>query len=226
MILEYLSIIKQPAGTYIYPRSTSLRQRTVWSTQGKQEYSNPAIWVWYGPCSQKSALFFQRSGTRISWSRGVFGEWKTPLKSSSQRGAFHFFCCFFLFRFFVASLLSINRKSSIRFAWWVHISEVKYYDGKRQVSEFARFKVFPIFKKSKWTRHRQKTERGTSLNFVSTRRSQSGISNEWAGNDCSRLCPASIFSFFHYLPNFAIKSMLCPKLHILGLTLPDFGVHF
>ena len=130
----------------------------------------------------------------------------------------------FLFRLFVASLLSINLKSSIRFAWWVHISEVKYYDGKRQVSEFARFEVFPILKK--WTRYRQKTERGTSFYFVSTRRSRSGISNEWAGNDCSRLCPASIFLFFQYRPNFAIKSMLCPKLHILGLMLPDFGVHF
>ena len=133
----------------------------------------------------------------------------------------------FLFRLFVASLLSINRKNYIRFAWWVHISEVKYYDGKRQVSEFARFKVFPIFKKSKWTRHRQKTERGTSLNFVSTRRSQSRISNEWAGNDCSRLCSASIFVlFFQYWSNLALKTIFCPKLHILGLILPDFGVHF
>ena len=56
------------------------------------------------------------------------------------------FRVFFLFRKFVASLLSINRKSSIRFAWWVHISVVKYYDGKQHVSEFARFKMFQIKK--------------------------------------------------------------------------------
>ena len=43
---------------------------------------------------------------------------------------------FFLFRTFVASLLSIKRKSFIIFAWWVHISGIKYYDGKRQVSCF------------------------------------------------------------------------------------------
>ena len=53
---------------------------------------------------------------------------------------------FFLFRMLVASLLSIHRKSSIRFAWRVHISGVKYYDGKQQVSEFARFEMFPIKK--------------------------------------------------------------------------------
>ena len=47
---------------------------------------------------------------------------------------------------FVASLLSIHRKSSFCFAWWVHILGGKYYNGKRQVSEFARFKMFPIKK--------------------------------------------------------------------------------
>ena len=97
----------------------------------------------YDACSRKSALIFQRAGTRISWSHGVFGRRKTPLQSSSRRGAFQ---KFFLLRMFVASLLSINRKSSIRFAWWVHISGVKYYEGKRQVSEFARFKMFPTKK--------------------------------------------------------------------------------
>ena len=123
---------------------------------------------------------------------------------------------------FVASLLSINRKSSIRFAWWVHISEVKYYDGKRQVSEFARFKVFPIFKKSKWTRHRQKTERGTSLNFVSTRRSQSRISNEWAGNDCSRLCSASIFFVFSILAKLGDKNNALSKITHFGADVARF----
>ena len=49
----------------------------------------------YGPCSQKSNFFYQRPGTRISWSQGVFDKRKTPLKSSSQRGAFQtFLCCF------------------------------------------------------------------------------------------------------------------------------------
>ena len=32
--------------------------------------------------------FFQRPGTRMSWSHGVFGKRKTPLKSSSRRRAF------------------------------------------------------------------------------------------------------------------------------------------
>ena len=130
----------------------------------------------YGPCSQKSALFFQRPGTRISWWHGVFGKRKnTTGKLIPTRGVSKFFC---LFGMFVASLLSINRKSSIRFAWWVHISWVKYYDGKRRVSEFARFKLFPIKKKNQnWPRYRQKNEPGMSFNFVSIRRSHFSISN-------------------------------------------------
>ena len=49
----------------------------------------------YGPFSQKCTLFFQRPGTRISWSHGVFGKRKTPLQNSSRRGAFQtFFFCF------------------------------------------------------------------------------------------------------------------------------------
>ena len=73
-----------------------------------------------------------------TWSYGVFDKTKTPLKSSSQRSVSKFL---FLFRMFVASLLSIKRKSSIRFAWWVHISGVKYYDGKRQASYSSRFEM-------------------------------------------------------------------------------------
>ena len=78
---------------------------------------------------------------------GVFGKRKTPPVCKAHPDAERF-KVFFLFRMFVASLFSINRKSSIRFARWVHISAVKYYDGKRQpVSEFfARFTMFPIKK--------------------------------------------------------------------------------
>ena len=76
--------------------------------------------------------FFQRPGTRMSWSHGVFGRRKT--KSSSRRRAFQIPGIYFLFRTFFASLLSINRKRFILFACWVHISGVIYYDGKRQVS--------------------------------------------------------------------------------------------
>ena len=45
---------------------------------------------------------------------------------------------------FVASLLSRYRKGSIHFAWWVHISGIKYCDGRRQVSEFDRFKKLKL----------------------------------------------------------------------------------
>ena len=149
----------------------------------------------YGPCSQKSALFFQRPGTRISWSHGVFGKRKTPLKNSSQRGAFQIFL--FLVRMFVASLLSINHQSSIRFAWWVHISGVTYYDGKRQVSEFARFKRFLIKKIIEIDRDIGKKP-SLTCHLISFRYGDytSGFQLERAGNDCSRLCSASTFYFF------------------------------
>ena len=142
----------------------------------------------------KSALYFQRPGTRISWSHGVFDKWKPPPKSSSQRGAFQ---SFFLFRMFVASLLLINRKSFTRFAWWVHISGVKYYTGKRQVSEFARFKRFLIKKIIEIDRDIGKKP-SLTCHLISFRYGDytSGFQLERAGNDCSRLCSASTFYFF------------------------------
>ena len=80
----------------------------------------------------KNIHYFFGAQVHVSPDRTVFGKRITPLKSSSWHGAFH--CFFVLFRMFLVSLLSINRKTSIRFASKVRISGVTHYNGKRQVS--------------------------------------------------------------------------------------------
>ena len=87
-------------------------------------------------------------------------------------------------------------------------------------------KCFWFKNNQNWPRYRQKNEPGMAFRFVSIRGPHFRISNLRAGNDRSRLCPASSFFFFQYWQNLAIKSVFCPKWHIFGMILPAFGVHF
>ena len=215
----------QTARRYVNPRSPSLRQRTVWSTQGKQEYSNPAIWVWYGPCCQKSALYFQRSGTRISWSRGVLGEWKTLLKSSSQRGAFQSFFCFC---FDCSSPLYCRLTVKITF-----VSPGGYIfqrwnitTGNDRSQNLPGSKCFRFKKNQNGRDIVKKTSVGR--HWISFRHGDHRVGFQMNGLETIALVFAQppFFLFFQYWPNLEIKTMLCPKLHILGLMSPDFGGHF
>ena len=124
---------------------------------------------------------------------------------------------------FVASSLSINRKSSIRFAWWVHISGAKHYDGKRQVSLLVRFKMCPIKKTIKIDRDIGKKP-SLGCHLLSFQYGDHTLGFQIKGRETIALVFTQplFFSFFPYWQTFAIKSMFCPKWHLLGLIFARF----